>query len=73
MNREAAALGVPAYTIFAGPPAAIDQYLIDTGRLAPIRTSGDVAALKPTKKKGLALRGNVEAKARVVDLILEKY
>ena len=71
MNREAAALGVPAYTIFAGVPAAIDQYLIDSGRLAAIKTSDDIAAIMPRKKEGLSLRGNASARARVADLILE--
>ena len=71
MNREAAALGVPAYTIFAGEPAAIDQYLIDGGRLIAIKTSDDVAAIVPRKKEGLSLRGNYGARAQVADLILE--
>jgi hypothetical protein len=71
MNREAAALGVPAYTIFAGEPAAIDKYLIDCGRLTAIKTSGDIAAMMPGKKEGLSLRGNSDARARVADLILE--
>lgn len=71
MNREAAALGVPAYTIFAGEPAAIDQYLIDNGRLTAIKTSDDVAAMVPRKKDGLSLRGNSGARAQVADLILE--
>lgn len=71
MNREAAALGVPAYTIFAGEPAAIDQYLIDSGRLVAIKTSDDVAALVPGKKDGLSPRSNSGAKAQVADLILE--
>ena len=71
MNREAAALGVPAYTIFAGEPAAIDQYLIDSGRLVAIKTSEDVATIMPRKKEGLSLRGNSRARAEVADLILE--
>jgi uncharacterized protein len=71
MNREAAALGVPAYTIFAGTPAAIDQYLIDTGRMKAIRTSEDVVAINARKKAGLSLRGNSAARARVAGLILE--
>ena len=33
MNREAAALGVPVYSIFRGKIGAVDQYLADTGRL----------------------------------------
>jgi predicted glycosyltransferase len=33
MNREAAALGVPAYSIFRGKIGAVDQYLCNCGRL----------------------------------------
>ena len=33
MNREAAALGVPAYTPFAARLGAVDRRLIDEGRL----------------------------------------
>lgn len=33
MNREAAALGVPVYSIFSGQLGAVDQYLCSTGRL----------------------------------------
>ncbi len=71
MNREAAALGVPAYTIFAGEPAAIDQYLIDSGRLMTVKSSEDIASMVPRKKDGLSLRGNAAARALVADLILE--
>ena len=33
MNREAAALGVPVYSIFRGTIGAVDRYLAKTGRL----------------------------------------
>jgi len=42
MNREAAALGVPVYSIFRGKIGAVDQYLADTGRLTLLRTANDV-------------------------------
>jgi hypothetical protein len=71
MNREAAALGVPAYTIFAGETAAIDQYLIDTGRLKAIRTSEEAALIAPKKKTGTSMRSNSAARIKVADLILE--
>ena len=35
MNREAAALGVPVYSIFSGPVGAIDRQLAEDGRLTP--------------------------------------
>ncbi len=42
MNREAAALGVPVYTIFRGKIGAVDQHLAETGRLTLIQNTEDV-------------------------------
>jgi len=42
MNREAAALGVPVYSIFRGRLGAVDQYLSDTGRLTLISKAEEV-------------------------------
>lgn len=42
MNREAAALGVPVYSIFGGKIGAIDQYLADIGRLVLLESSDDI-------------------------------
>jgi uncharacterized protein len=42
MNREAAALGVPVYSIFRGATGAVDRYLADTGRMIMIQNTGDV-------------------------------
>jgi hypothetical protein len=42
MNREAAALGVPVYSIFRGKIGAVDRYLADTGRLLLLETGEDV-------------------------------
>ena len=33
MNREAAAMGVPVYSIFRGPTGAVDRFLSSQGRL----------------------------------------
>jgi predicted glycosyltransferase len=44
MNREAAALGVPVYSIFRGKIGAVDQYLADAGRLTLLETPEDVRA-----------------------------
>ena len=43
MNREAAALGVPVYSIFRGKIGAIDQHLEKQGRLVMIENAEDVA------------------------------
>ena len=42
MNREAAALGVPVYSIFRGTIGAVDRYLSENGRLVLLETVGDV-------------------------------
>jgi hypothetical protein len=42
MNREAASLGVPVYTLFRGPMGAVDTHLRDQGRLAILENEADV-------------------------------
>jgi hypothetical protein len=42
MNREAAALGVPVYSIFRGKIGAVDRYLAEQGRLILIETVEEV-------------------------------
>lgn len=42
MNREAAALGVPVYSIFRGKLGAIDRHLSETGKLVLIQKPDDV-------------------------------
>ena len=43
MNREAAALGVPVYSIFRGKIGAVDRYLEKSGRLVLLAGAEDVA------------------------------
>ncbi len=50
MNREAAVLGTPAYSIYAGKLAAVDRALVAEGKLTLLRSSADVAALEFAKK-----------------------
>jgi len=42
MNREAAALGVPVYSIFRGKIGAVDRYLSENGRLCLLTSKDDV-------------------------------
>ena len=51
MNREAAALGTPAYSIFTGRLGAVDEALIRDGRLVALT---DPAALVPKKREAAA-------------------
>lgn len=73
MNREAAALGVPTATIFAGHQAAIDEYLFREGRLLKIETSADLAKINLVKKKGLNLREGKNVREEVLNFILEDW
>lgn len=71
MNREAAALGIPAASIFAGEWAALDQQLVSEGRLQRISTAADVHGLKLRKKGETNARRATLVLAQVADLILE--
>jgi predicted glycosyltransferase len=42
MNREAAALGVPVYSIFRGKSGAVDRHLQSQGKMTLIESIEDV-------------------------------
>ncbi|MEK6279732.1 MAG: DUF354 domain-containing protein [Acidobacteriota bacterium] len=71
MNREAAALGIPAASIYMGAWAAIDEELVKEGRLQKISTLHDINALVIQKKFPRAARRALYAAQEVTDLILE--
>jgi predicted glycosyltransferase len=71
MNREAAALGVPAASIYLGEWAAIDQLLVKEGRLRRISTGDDVRELPLQKKGQTNARRALNVCVEVADLILE--
>lgn len=50
MNREAAILGTPVYTIFGGTLPAVDRKLIEMGRLVSITTVSDLNKINFHKK-----------------------
>ncbi|MEW6583340.1 MAG: DUF354 domain-containing protein [Actinomycetota bacterium] len=56
MNREAVALGVPAYTPFAGRLGAVDRALIADGRLRRLERPEDVALVKRARQAAPPLR-----------------
>lgn len=51
MNREAATLGIPVYSIFQGSIGAVDRYLSEQGRLVLIRGNADVARLIKVERR----------------------
>src|SRR5262245_44196652 len=71
MNREAAALGVPVASIYAGKWAAIDEKLAREGRLRKLAELNDVESLIVQKKSGREPRANQNTRAEVTELILE--
>ena len=73
MNREAAALGVPAATIYAGEWAAVDEELVREGRLRRISTREDLQNLPIEKKPQANPRHALDVRKEVADLILEGF
>ena len=72
MNREAAALGVPAASIYAGKWAAIDEGLAGEGRLQKLTSASDFESLPLQKKSGRVPRANSQTRAEVANLILDE-
>jgi hypothetical protein len=71
MNREAAALGVPAFSIYGGRWAAIDEELVREGRLQRISTREEIETLQVQKKSPRNPRGALGVKEEITKLILE--
>jgi predicted glycosyltransferase len=71
MNREAAALGIPAVSIYLGQWAAIDEGLVREGRLRRISTPEDIRSLAIEKKGLVTGHRAVHVAREVADLILE--
>lgn len=79
MIREAAALNVPAYSIFSGKTGAVDQYLADSGRLILLKNVEDVRSkivlarrhrpAQPDPKNGTALYRIID---EVVSILINK-
>jgi len=68
INREAAALGVPAASVYAGKWAAVDEGLVNEGRLRRIT---NVNALAIEKKRAATPKASREVIDEVVRLIFE--
>ncbi len=71
MNREAVALGVPVYTTFEGRLGAVDERLIQAGRLRKLRDPAQIDLKK--RPSGAALAGGLQRRRDprvLVDLLL---
>jgi uncharacterized protein len=74
MNREAAALGVPVYSIFRGKLGAVDRYLSESGRLVLLESTADfeskIVFTRRDKNQKLKNTTNVSLQG-IVDKIVE--
>ena len=66
MNREAVALGVPVYTVFAERLGAVDQALIQEGKLRPLQAASELELEKRTRTTQAVGRDP----GRMLDLLL---
>jgi predicted glycosyltransferase len=71
INREAAALGVPVASIYAGQWAAVDEELVNEGRLSRISTAADLRKLVVEKKQSFRPRRASAVIDEIVNLIFE--
>lgn len=72
MNREAAALGVPVYSIFRGKIGAIDRYLSENGRLVLLESVDDVKTKIRLEKRATAGNfngANSATRDRIINII----
>jgi uncharacterized protein len=71
INREAAALGVPAVSIYAGKWAAVDEELINEGRLLRISAAMDLGRLVAQKKPAAQPRKSATVIEEILKFIFE--
>jgi predicted glycosyltransferase/glycosyltransferase involved in cell wall biosynthesis len=72
MNREAAALGVPVYSVFRGKIGAVDLQLQKEGRLTLIENLADVDKIPLVRRRRVAWDGAPRpALTKIVDHVVE--
>jgi hypothetical protein len=72
MNREAAALGVPVFSIYQGPIGAVDRHLIETGRLVHVKDLDDLRRISLVKSTPRTEIPKIETAARARDFIIAR-
>jgi uncharacterized protein len=73
MLREAAYLGVPAYSIFRGRTGAVDRYLASIERLALVSSPTDFPLLKLSRRGPISpMQANSSAAQAVAQMILDR-
>ncbi len=69
MNREAASLGVPAFSFFSGPLGAVDRYLSEHGKLTMLHSVSQIEDIQPLQAS--ASRIAPRDSRRVLNCIVE--
>lgn len=70
MNREAAALGVPVYSIFRGKIGAVDKFLSDNSRLTLLEDVGEVQTKIKLAKRDI-MRNSVHSNNNTLKVIVK--
>jgi predicted glycosyltransferase len=71
MTREAALLGVPTFSLFAGRPAAADAWLQERGLLQRLQTLADMPPCAPRAQHTDDLAALRERGAKLVDVFVD--
>ncbi|MBN2201794.1 DUF354 domain-containing protein [bacterium] len=66
MNREAAALGVPVYSIFRGRTGAVDRHLNRSGRLTFIENESQIGRIRVVKRVRRTVSGGQSDLAEIL-------
>jgi uncharacterized protein len=69
MNREAAALGVPVYSIFRGKIGAVDNYLSRVGRLVLLESVNDVRTKIRVESRNRLAKPDVGERAALTTIV----
>jgi predicted glycosyltransferase len=72
MNREAACLGVPVYSVFRGPLGGVDRYLIQQGLLRALQGEEDIKSIGLEKRPKEPLQKNKRRSQELARLVVEK-
>jgi len=73
MNREAAALGVPVYSIFRGEIGAVDKYLSKNGRLTLLKTVNDIQEKIVLRKRDKSKKTKSLSRCNALESIVSQF
>ncbi len=71
MNREAAALGVPVYTVFAGRMGGVDEQLVADGRLELLTSAEDVRLVRRSTRGEAPVLVHDRSPSDLLDALLD--